>query len=380
MSKSLLAKLTAQRSAVNRNALQIIARANDEFRSEMTGEETEHLQALETERDDLDKRIKSLTDGEKLAAEADAEFVRMYGGPEDELARARGGVGSHPLEVRADVLDAVQEALASRTTGKWEARAALTTGETGGRRAWASNTLRGPRMLHVAAGVPTGSHDAVTADYLKAGAITAAAGVGETVAVSELANLTKDTATLQRYGRWTNMSREANIASDAAGTISLQHRIALARDLDDAFITQLLTPAVSGTDPIASTTGLASLRMAVATVCDATGAEPGAITIAVPPAMAPVLQEVQPTGGSTVAEPFTTFAGARVYFSSFVTADTAVVFDGQGFRYFEAQGVTFETDVDIKTSVLLFATSLIGGYGYNLLPGAAVRADLSPGA
>jgi hypothetical protein len=207
---------------------------------------------------------------------------------------------------------------------------------------------------------------AIVANFLKSGAIGATGSVGENVAVAEFTSVSNDTATLARYGRWTSFSREADIASDAAGTLATAHRRGIARDLDNALITAVTAVAATG-----SVTGTDGLRVAQATIGDNLGIEEPQICIVCHPGKASVVQDVAPVGGATLAEAVPTFAGSQLYFSSLAPTGSAVVFAGGSCRYFQAQDMTMETDLDVKASTITIATSLIGAYGVDLINGGA---------
>lgn len=292
--------------------------------------------------------------------------------------RAQRGISSNdisPLAVSAEVMDAVQAAIEGRTAGKWEARAALATANTGGRHTWSAPTLAGPRLLHLSARVPTEPVNAIAAEYLKAGAMASAASVAENITVSELTSVTGASATLARYGRWTSFSTESRIASDAAGTVTSLQRKNVAYDLDAAFITAVAATAPSGA--VTGTDAPAGLRIGIATVVDAVGCEPGDLVIIAPPSAAGLIEDVTPDGARSLAETFTSFAGARLYFSSLAAANTAFVVYGGAFRFFEAQPFTLATDVDVKTGTITVATSVIAGFGSGLVAGGALKVGLS---
>ena len=146
-------------------------------------------------------------------------------------------LGVSPLAVDRELLDAVQDAMSSRSAGRFwmdpELRAALSTTNTGGRQTWSANMLAGPRMLSQVAEVPADyGTQAISAAFLQAGATPATGSVGENVAIAEWTSVTPASATLARYGRFTSFSRESGIASDAAGTYTSAHRRGIAKDLD----------------------------------------------------------------------------------------------------------------------------------------------------
>ena len=286
---------------------------------------------------------------------------------------------AHPLALDADTLDAAQGALEARAAGRWtvgeEHRAALVTTTLGAPRAWGSNVLDGPRLLHVAAGVPSQSVDAVLAQHPKFTLPTASAAVAETLSLGEYDTSNSGSVTLARFGRWTDLSRESLIGADA-GSIAAMHQVGIAKDLDLVLIDAVETAA--GAAVAFSADVPAAVRKAMATVIDATAAADSAdLVVLVHPDNAALLQDVTPIGGSTIAEGFQRFSGALVYASSAVNTGFITVANlAAGARYFEARGVTLETDTAVKTDVLTVATSVIGGYGIGLTSGFAVMVDV----
>ncbi|MFD3399438.1 hypothetical protein ACFWUU_02100 [Kribbella sp. NPDC058693] len=321
----------------------------------------------------------SLADGEIAALKKlQAEDAALDGQLNTRDATYRAGGSSaaesrHPLAYTSQTLDAVQAAIDSRTSGRFgamEQRAALTTGTFGAPRAWGSNVLNGPRLLHMAAGVPQQPVDAIFAQVPNLTLPTASASVAETVTLSEYAASTAGSVTLARFGRWTDLSRESLIGADAGAIVGM-HTIACAKDLDKVLIDATETAAGSA---VAFTADVpAAIRTAMAQVIDNTAAADAAdLVILVNPANAALLQDVSPIGGVTQAEGFTKFSGALVYPSSAVNTGFITVANlAAGARYFEAQPVITETDYLPKTSVLTVATSTIAGYGLGLVGGAS---------
>jgi len=304
-----------------------------------------------------------------------------FGRPYD--AHRAGEVARNPLAFTTQALDALQAALDARTAGRFEAadteqRAALATTTYGAPRAWGSNVISGPRLLHVAAGVPQQPTDAVLAQIPNLTLPTASASVGENVTLAEYAASTAGSVTLARFGRWTDLSRESQIGASADALVAM-HQIGVAKDLDLALVTAVNTAAGSA---VAFTADVpAAVRKAQAQVIDNTAAADAAsLVILVHPDNAALLQDVAPIGGITIAEGFQKFSGSLVYPSSAVPTGFALVANLRaGARYFEARRVATETDINIKTATLTVATSTIGGYGLGLVGGAtgfAIKIDI----
>jgi hypothetical protein len=328
--------------------------------------------------DELDETRESLTAAIRKIEDQEAEDRAIVS------AFEKLGVGTrssdNPLRYTREALDALQGALDSRTAGRFvagevEQRAALATGTLGGARAWGSNVLAGPRLLHVAAGVPQQGVDAIYAQHPKFTLPTASASVGENTSLAEFDDSTAGSVTLGRYGRWTDLSRESLIGADA-GAISAMHQIGIAKDLDKALIDAVETAAGSAVAFSADVPG--AIRKAMAGVIDATAAEDAAdLVVLVHPDNVALLQDVSPIGGITTGEGFQKFSGALVYASSAVNTGFMTVANLKaGCRYFSARGLTSETDLDPKTDTLTVATSVIGGYGIGLTGGFAAMVDV----
>jgi len=311
--------------------------------------------------------VRAVRDGAGRATELRDSFREVTG---HDPYKAATHLGS-PLALDRDVLDALEAAVRSRSPGRFgmapELRAALSTTNTSGRQTWSANQVAGPRLLHVVAGVPSDlATGAIIANYLKAGAIAATGSVGENVSTSEFTSVTPASATLARFGRYSSLSREADIASEGAATLAGAHRRGVARDLDN-----LLIQAVTGVAATGTVTGTDGLRVAQATIGDSVGVEENGLTIVVHPGKAAVVADVSPVGGATLAETTPLFAGSAVYFSSLAPPGSAVVFAGSSVRYFEAAAFLMETDHDVKTATLTIASSVIAAYGVDLINGGA---------
>ncbi|MCB2175604.1 MAG: hypothetical protein KQH57_07325 [Actinomycetales bacterium] len=371
---SLIETLRTQRETLLTEAGEIAKRGVDSGQP-LSQEDGTRFDALTAEVEAIDTRMAEIVAGEARVQAIEADFHARRGITPD-------GRSASPLAVRADVLDAVQAAIAGRSAGRWvaglepaaEQRAALTPSNTGGRHSWSAATLRSPRLLHQVAGVPIETNvAAITAEYLRAGAPASAASVAPATAVSELTSVTGTSVTLARYGRYTSLTREHLIAADSAGTITSLHRRSIALDLDTVLITLISAAAPTGTGVVTGSAADVALRIGLATVADATGAEVPDLTIVANPADAGLIENVDPVGGATLGEVVATFGGAKVYYSSIATSGTALVFDGASAKYLEAQALTFDSDVAVTTGVVTLATSVIGGYGTDLIAGG-VRA------
>ena len=354
-----------------------IAETAMQFKRDLSSGEEQRFEAAKSEVEQIDARIKELEGPEQRAKEIESAFARLAEKPKE---RAGGSAAGHPLAYTSQALDALQSAIESRTAGRFvagevEQRAALATTTFGAPRAWGANVLAGPRLLHVVAGVPQQSVDAAYAQHPKFTLPTASASVGENVTLAEFAASTAGSVTLARYGRWTDISREGGLGTDA-GSIVAMHQLGVALDLDAALVDAVETAAGAA---VAFTADVpAAIRTAMSNVLAATAAEdPEQLVILVNPANAALLQDVTPVGGQTVGERFQRFSGALVYPTSAANTGFMTVANlGAGCRYFEGRGLTTETDEAVKTATLTIATSVIAGYGVGLASGFAVMVDV----
>jgi hypothetical protein len=310
----------------------------------------------------------------KFAAEAEALEDRLErdAAMQGELRKVpRSGVqgspseslGGNPLAVTAEMLNGVQHAIDTRTTGLFdrEYRAALTTTTFGAPREWGSNILSAPRTLWETAGILRSDAGAMSAQFPKLTLPAVDAGVAEGATVVEFAASTGGTVTLKRYGRFTDFTRESLVGADA-GAVVAAHRTAIARDLDSALITLVNTDAGSA---IAFTADVpAAIRKSIATVADNTAAADGQIMVLANPADVSLIQNVTSTGGKTIGEDFPRFAGALVYASAAVPTGFMLVGNlATACRFWEAGGVETRTFAEVKTSVLSVTTDIIAGFG-----------------
>jgi hypothetical protein len=298
--------------------------------------------------------------------------------PFENVVRGRHGDPDpndvHPLSFTAASLDAIQELVDTRTAGMYKARleerAALATGTYGAPRGWGANVLLGPRLLHRAAGVPQQLDlGAVSAQFPQLTLPGALAGTAENVALAEYASSTAGTVTLSRYGRWTDISTEAELSTSVSALLAI-HQVGIAKDLDKLLIDAV--EAAAGAAVAFTTDVPAAIRKSIATVIDNTAASgPEDLVILTNPADTNLLQSVTPTGGITIAERFQNFSGALVYPSSATDAGFMTVANLRaGARYFEARGLTVQTFTDPKTGTMTNASSVIAGYGLGLVGGA----------
>jgi hypothetical protein len=282
----------------------------------------------------------------------------------------------NPLAVTAAMLDGVQRAIDTRTSGLFnvEERAALTTTTFGAPREWASNILSAPRTLWEAASIPREQAGAILASYPKLTLASVDVGVGEGTTLAEFAASTGGTVTLKRYGRYTDFSRESLVGADA-GTVVAAHRTAIARDLDGALLTAVNTDAGTAVGFTADVP--AAIRKSIATVTDNTAAADGQIVVCVHPDNAALLQAVTSTGGKTIGEEFVRFAGALVYASSAVPTGFMLVGNlAAGCRLWSADGVETRTEMDVKTSILTVATDTIAGFGTGAISSYVQKIDV----
>lgn len=359
----LLTKLSYNRSSLISQATEIAQRAVAEGR-DLTADEKAAFDQYVASADDIGRRAADLAEGIQRAADLDDTFTGMSVAP------------ANPLSVRAGVLDEVQAALRDRRAGSWEARSTLTTSATLGRHTWHGATLAGPRLLHVVAQIPT-EYDlaAVDVNYLRIGSVSAATGVAQGVAATELTSVTGAASTLLRYGRWTDLAEESSIASDAAGSITSVQRRAIARDLDSVLIGLAAADSPVGSSVTGADSGKA-IRKALAIVSDNAGLDVNGLTIIAHPGDADRLEAVSPIGGSTLGEATVRYAGASLYYSSAAPPGYAIVISPSSFVYLESMATSFRTSLDLKTSVMTLATSIIAGYGNQIIAGGVQRATL----
>lgn len=322
----------------------------------------------------VESRAENVRDGRD--PESQPEIVRkMRFGRESDSVAADGEFGAHPLSVPRDALGKMQRAIIEGRPDRLVIQnAALDTTTYGGPTEWGSNVLRGPRLLHVQAGAPQQHVAATSGEFPKLTLPSAAAGVGEGVSLTEYASSTAGTVTLKRYGRYTDLTREAQVGASASA-LTAMHLVSVARDLDDDLISKVETDAGAAVAFAADVPG--QIRKAMASVIDNTGAVATDLVILVHPDNVSLLQDVTPASGTDVADGFTRFSGAAVYPSSSVTTGFMTVCNMRaGVRYFQAQSVQLETDIAIKTAVTTYATSTIGGYGTGLISGYAIMQDV----
>jgi hypothetical protein len=349
-----------------------------------------------TSEDAVIKRLGAeLKETKRVLAELEARRAEILGALDDPTCTERGDGGTfassmrrtssdhHPLAFSAESLDVIQASLDTRESGRFEARleerAALATATLGAPRAWSANVLTGPRLLHRAAGVPQSlGVGTVAASFPVLTLPTGAAGVAENTTLSEFAASTAGTATLQRYGRFTDLSTEARLSTDVSALLAI-HQLAIAKDLDTVLVNAVETAAGAAVAFVADVP--AQIRKQMSAVLDNTAATSATdLVILVNPADANLLQDVSPISGSTIAEGFQRFSGALVYPSAAVDAGFMTVANLRaGARYFEARALTVETNVDVKTGVVTLASSVIAAYGLGLLGGAsgfAIKQDV----
>ncbi|MQA79523.1 MAG: hypothetical protein GEV10_13775 [Streptosporangiales bacterium] len=367
---SSLEKVRANRARVYEQARALAQAAADENRA-FSDSEQRAFEGLNSQIDQFDERIAEQEALQARLAHSDARFEALGGSHR---------ASAHPLAFRPEALDNLQAALDTRSAGRFEAadveqRAALVTTTYGAPRVWGSNVLSGPRMLHVVAGVPRQEADAALAQHPNLTLPTAQASVGENVSLAEFAASTAGSVTLARFGRWTDMSRESRIGTDAGAIVGM-HAIGVAKDLDLVLVNAV--EAAAGAAVAFSADVPAAVRSAMARVIDATAATDSTdLVVLVHPDNAALLQDVSPIGGATIAESFQRFSGALIYPSSAVNTGFVTVANLRaGARFFDAQGFLTETEVSVKTGTVTVASSVIGGYGVGLTGGFASTVDV----
>jgi hypothetical protein len=333
---------------------------------ELTASEQRKVDKLQAEREALEGRLQ-----QDDAMQAELRRVPWPGSSGDQ-----GGSGLNPLAVTNDMLNGVQHAIDTRTPGLFNAeyRAALTTSTLGAPREWGSNILSAPRTLWETAGIARAEAGAMTAMFPKLTLPAVDAGVAEGVTVVEFAASTGGTATLKRFGRFTDFTTESLVGADA-GAVLAAHRTAIARDLDSALITLVNTDAGSAVGFTADVP--AAIRKSIATVADNTAAADGQIMVLANPADVSLIQNVTSTGGKTIGEDFPRFAGALVYASAAVPTGFMLVGNlATACKFWDAGSVETRTLLEPKTAVLTMATSLLGGFGTGAISNYVQKIDV----
>lgn len=291
----------------------------------------------------------------------------------------------HPLAYTAEAVRAVQNAIDTRGRLTVEAdldrrrfevlNATLTTTTHGAPREWAASVLPGPRVLHRMAGVRTVPSDASEAAHSKLGLPTSTAASAEGATLAEYDSSTAGSVTLGRFGRFTDLSVESLIGTDAEAIVRI-HQLGIAKDLDASLIGKAETDAGSAVAFAADVP--AAIRKSIATLVDLTAAEdPADIFVLTHPDNIALLEDVTPVGGRTIGESFQQFSGATVYPSAEVTTGFMTVCNLRaGALFFEARGTMTEVDMSVKTGVRTVATSIIGGYGTGAIGSYAIQNDV----
>lgn len=356
---SLANELMQRRATIIAQARAIAQRGVDASR-DLTEAEQRDFDQLVADADQLEHRAKEIHQGEQSAHDLDASFRSVTGADPHRASRP------HLLTVPADAVRELHAATKERRTYSWqatEARDALVTGTYGTSTGWHGFGADGPILLHDVGGAAIEQLSGIKLSYPTFTLPTAAVSVAETVSVGEYATSTAGTLTAARFGRWTEISAEASLNGTAS--ILRMHRVGVARDLNKACIAALTTAAGAAVEYATSAEFM--LKRSIATVCDRTASEPGALVLCVNPADAPLVSDTTPANGADIASTVERFSGARIFASTEVAAGTALVANlGLGLVYGSAQPIRVETDFDVKTSVSVLATSVIGGYGVGI--------------
>lgn len=334
----------------------------------MTNEELSQYEAYEA---DLTAARRT---GEVRARQAAYETPVAISGPVMTTDRP-----ANPLAFSRAALDSVHNAVTTRTAGRFDVdtftNAALTTGTLGQPTTWSSGLLSGPRLLHQVAGVPTADIAAILAEFPRLTLPAAVAGVGEGVSLPEFAASTGGTATLARFGRFTDFSAESRVGTDIGAILGAQ-QIGISRDLNKVLVDAAELDA--GAAAAFSADVPAAIRKAIAQVLDQTAEEdPAKLVILVHPNDANLLMDIAPTSAGDVSQRFQKFSGAIVFPSSAVDTGFMTVANlSVGARYFEAARMTVGADSDIKTGVSTISSSVIAGYATSLVTDYSEKVDV----
>lgn len=354
---------------------EVVSAAESERRN-LTDEECQRYEAIEAELASARRSREIVNRQAAYETPVQVEWAsRIPADPVPPVANA------NPLAYTPAALAQLADAIGHRRSARIDAatiqNAALTTGTLGQPGEWGGNLLTGPRMLHVAAGVPRQDINAVQAEFptLTLPAATGAAAEGASLA--EFDSSTGGTAVLGRFGRVTRFTHESRFGTSFAPIVAA-HVVGIARDLDNALASATETAAGTAVTFPADGDVPAAIRRAIASVIDSTAGDLLGLVVITHPDDAHLLQDVSPTGGVTQGEPFQRFSGVLAYPTSAVTSGIMVVANlAAGARYFEAEGLMTATDVpDVGTDELTVATKVTAGFAITLAGGFAVAQDV----
>jgi hypothetical protein len=365
MPSEMIQNLRERRQLVWLEAKALADKAANENRA-FDEQEERSWQALNADLDSFDARLKQIREQEQSAEDIETAFNNLHARPVDRSAL--GATGNHVpgiLDVSQEHLDVVQKLLDTRATGRFdpvETRAALTTSTFGSPRGWGSNVLDDPRQLWAVARIPVQEVAAVAAQHPKFTLPTASAVVSEGASLGEYATSAGTTVTLGRYGRWTDLTAESRVGTDARGLLSM-HRVGIALDLEKIVVVE--ATAAAGAAVAFSTPVVDAIRKALAQVrANTASGTPDNEFVLCNPADAALLQSVTPTGGESIGQPYPKFSGANVFETNAIVAGFMTVANlSAGMRFYQAQPLGTATLVDVKTGIQTFATSVIAGVG-----------------
>lgn len=321
-------------------------------------------------------------ESELNAARRDAEVrsrQRAYSTPVASLGAITTTERSNPLAYTRQALDGLQDAIRERRVGRFDGdtitNVALTTTTYGAPSEWGAAELGGPRLLHVAAGVPTTSIDAITAEFPEISIPSAGVSVSEGISLTEYASVTGGSVVLGRFGKFTEVTGESQMGTSAAPIVAA-HQLFIAKSLDKALIDKVNTQAGVAVAFQADVTS--AIRKALAEVTDDTAASSvNRLVVLVHSDNVALLEDIAPVSGSGIGEGFSRFSGALVYVSKSVPTGFALVANlVDSVKYFTAQGIRTLTDVDIRSDVLTIATATVAGYAIGLVGGSAKKIDI----
>ena len=120
----------------------------------------------------------------------------------------------------------------------------------------------------------------------------------------------------------------------------------------------------------------AAIRQRIAEVSDNTAAPPTDLVIVANPANVALLEDVVATGGETIAQPFTRFAGAIVYATAARTPGSCSSPTSPLASATSRPGHEVRDGLEHQDLGAHVATSVIGGYGTNLITGYVKSQDV----
>lgn len=346
------------------DALAIANKAAEEKR-DLTNEEQQAVNLYVDQIDELDRQA-NLEKTRKENQRA-AEQLPINRGP--------GAVtGRRILDIPGDAVAALHTAGQQRQAFSWapETRAALTVSSVGTDVAHEAYSIRPPATL---ADFCIGLNTPMQFDVASFGLPTATTGVAEGASTAEYAAVTNAVTTCVRFGRYTSYSIESSLVG--TGALLRSHVLAIALDVNKAVVSAVSTAA--GTAQTFATSVDNMVRKGIATAQAQVLVDAGELTLILNPSdLAGLAGLISPVDAGGQASVLSTYAGARIYPSTAVTAGTAYIAAlGVGVVFGTARGLSVRlSPEDPATAQQTAGTSLIGAPAV-ALPGACVAVKLA---